>query len=625
MRNAAKSWVAKVLIGLLVISFAVWGVTDIFTGYRAGALATVGGQEVSVNQFNEAFNSALRRMSNESGKAITPDDGRKLGLDRWALNSLIQQAALDDQIEGLKLSISDTKVAEQIASQKAFQGLDGKFDPAALRAYLERTGLPESALIANERAVMLRAAISDAVAAGLTPPKTLAEAFTLFGAEERDARYFTITVAETDIAAPTEDDIKKQYESAPDAYTAPEYRSIAILSADPADIAQKLTITDEELKAGYERYKAEYFTPETRTVLQATFNTEEEAAAAKAKIDAGADFAAVAKEGGATDDDITFARRKKTDFLDKAIADAAFSLGLNQVSAPVKGSLAIGLLKVTEIMPEHQASLEEVREQLKQRLQLERARDEVHTLFDVVENEKNNQAKIEDIAAKVGLPLQVVPTVSRSGEDRDGKNVEMPHKNEVLQAAFDSDVGVDNQALNVADGFIWFEVREVIPSALRPLDAVRDKVKADVIARKLREAASEKAKAIVARAQSGVAFDELAREAGQPVREAKGLKRNEISAEFDSSAVAALFGVPQNGVTWALEGDGRGAKVILSQAVLAPPFDANSSAAKQASDAIAKGLETDITELYFSALLGMKGVALNDAVWKQLSGGSQAQ
>ncbi|NJM30701.1 MAG: hypothetical protein HC855_11915, partial [Rhizobiales bacterium] len=601
MRNAAKSWVAKVLIGLLVISFAVWGVTDVFTGYRAGALATVGGQEISANQFNDAFNRMLRNMSQQTGKAMTPDDARKIGLDKTVLNTLIQQAALDDQIDALKLSISDAKMAEQIAGNKSFQGLDGKFDPAALKNYLERIGLPESALIANERAVALRSALSDAVGAGLAPPKTLVEALTQFGAEERDARYFTITVAEAEIAAPTEDDIKKQYESSPDAYTAPEYRSIAILSAEPADIAPKLNVTDDELKAGYEKYKADFFTPETRTILQITFNTEAEAAAAKAKIDGGADFMSVAKERGATEADITFAKRKKTDFLDKTIADAAFSLALNQVSAPVKGSLATALLKATEIVPEHQASLDEVRDGLKQRLQQERARDEAQTLFDAVENEKNNQVKFEDIASKTGVPLMIVPAVSRSGEDKDGKNVDMRHKNDLLQAAFDSDVGVDNQALTVEDGFTWYEVREVVPSALRPLDTVKDKVRADVIARKLREAASEKAKAIVTRAQSGVAFDALAQEAGQPVREASGLKRNETSAEFDSNAVTALFGVAQNEVTWAFEGDGRGAKVIQSKAVLAPAFDPASLAAKQASDAILNGLESDIPQLYLGA------------------------
>jgi peptidyl-prolyl cis-trans isomerase D len=473
--------------------------------------------------------------------------------------------------------------------------------------------------------VALRSAISDAVSAGLAPPKTMVEALTQFGAEERDTRYFTITVAETDIAAPTEDDIKKQYEGSPDAYTAPEYRSIAILSAEPVDIAPKLTVTDEELKAGYEKYKADFFTPETRTILQITFNTEEEAAAAKTKIDGGADFMAIAKERGATEADVTLAKRKKSDLLDTTIADAAFSLTLNQVSAPVKGALATALLKITEIIPEKQGTLEEVRDQLKQRLQQERAREEAHTLYDAVENERNNQVKFEDIASKLGVPLKIVPAVSRSGEDKDGKNVEIAHKNDLLQAAFDSDVGVENQALTIDEGYTWFEVREVVPSALRPLDTVKDKVKADVIARKLREAAGEKAKALVTRAQSGVALETLAQEAGQPVREANGLKRNETSAEFDSSAVTALFGVAQNGVTWALEGDGRGAKIIQSKAVLAPAFDPKSPAAKQANDAILNGMETDIPQLYLGALQGMKGVALNESVWKQLSGGTQAQ
>jgi hypothetical protein len=83
--------------------------------------------------------------------------------------------------------------------------------------------------------------------------------------------------------------------------------------------------------------------------------------------------------------------------------------------------------------------------------------------------------------------------------------------------------------------------------------------------------------------------------------------------------------VAQNGVAWAPEGDGRGAKIIQSKAVLAPAFDPKSPAAKQASDVVLNGLETDIPQLYLGALQGIKGVALNESLWQQLSGGTQAQ
>ena len=79
----------------------------------------------------------------------------------------------------------------------------------------------------------------------------------------------------------------------------------------------------------------------------------------------------------------------------------------------------------------------------------------------------------------------LAPAVSATGLDPAGKEVEIPDKRDVLKAAFESDVGVENNALTPKDGYFWYEVREVIPSALKPFDAVKDQVKGDVIARKL--------------------------------------------------------------------------------------------------------------------------------------------
>src|SRR5688572_7910124 len=110
-RNAAKGWTAKILIGLLAASFAVWGIADVFTGYRAGALATVGDQEISGDQFTRSFNQAVQNLASQSGQAFSAEDARRLGIDRSVLGNLIQSAALDAQAGELKLSVSNAAVA----------------------------------------------------------------------------------------------------------------------------------------------------------------------------------------------------------------------------------------------------------------------------------------------------------------------------------------------------------------------------------------------------------------------------------------------------------------------------------------------------------------------------------
>lgn len=619
-RNAAKGWTAKILIGLLAVSFGVWGIADVFRGYRAGALVTVGSEEISAAEFTRAFNQALQNLASQTGQTFSAEEARRLGIDRSVLGNLIQSAALDAQAGTLKLAVSDAAIAQEATDNPAFKGSDGKFNPALFGRLLQQNGLNEAMYLASERRSKLRQALAETADGGLAAPRVLAEAQHRYRNEERDVRYFIVKAAETEIAPPTDDDIKKQYETNPQSYTAPEYRSIALMKAEPADIAAKLTLAEEEIKAGYEKFKGDYFTPALRTILQITFATLEDAKKAKERIAAGEDFLAIAKERGLSEADATLANKTKADFFDPKVADQVFSLAEGAVSEPIEGSLAITLIKIAKVKPEHQETLDEVKQKLTERLQFDKAREEVQSVYDAVEDARAAQTPFETIAERAGIPFQLVAAVDAAGRGKDGKDVDIPHKAEVLNAAFESDVGVESDALTIGDGFLWYEVREVVPSALRLLDAVKDKVTADVIATKLRALALDKAKKLVERAKAGTAFETLAQESGAEIKTAQGLKRNEAAAEFDQPAVTAAFSVKQNAITFALEGDGKGARLIQPTAVRLAPFVAGSDAAKQLADDTKEGITKDVLALYLGALQQELRVSINENLWRQIAG-----
>ena len=622
-RNAGKSWVAKILLMLLAGSFAVWGIRDIFGGFRSQALASIGNQEISSKQYTTAFRQALQNMAQQSGQNLTAEDARKMGIDRSILNNLIQSAAIDAQASNLKLYISKELIAEEAKANPVFKDSTGKFDPQLFARLLQQNGLNEEMFVASESRNRTRNAITDAVDRSFTPPKTLVEAVYRYRNEQRDAKYFTIAASEADVAAPTDEELKKQYGATPAAYTAPEYRSIAVMKVEPADMAPKINITAEELSAGYEKYKTDYFTPEKRTILQISFPTVDEAKKAKDRIAAGEDFMAIAKERGASDADITFADKSKNEFLDKTIAEAAFKLNEGEVSDPVSGSLVTALLKAAKVTPEKQSSLDEIKGDLTKRLQAERALDEIQSIYDEVEKARDSQTKFEDIAKAQGIPFLLIPAVSAAGLDPAGKEVTMPDKAEVLKAAFESDVGTENNALTPQDSYFWYEVREVSPSVLKPLDAVKTQVTGDVTARKVRELLTERATGLVKNLDGGATLESLAAEAKAEIKSAQGLKRDEASPDFDVPAVTALFSVPENSFAWSLEGDGKTAKIMQSQAVLAEPFDSKSDAGKELVKNLKDATSKDLLTTYLTALQGQIGVSINDTLWQQVSGTSQ--
>lgn len=620
MRTAAKSWVAKLLIGLLAVSFGVWGIADVFRFGGANDLATVGDTEVTAEQFNQAFQNRLQEIARQTGQGVTPEQARAFGLDRSVLNFLIQSAALDNEAGHLKLGVSDSFLAKDVVNNAAFQDSTGKFSPDRFKQLLAQNGLSEGSFFAEERQRMLRQALTDTAAGGIPVSTGLLEAQYRFDNEQRDARFFIVTTQDSEVAAPTDEEIRKEYDANPAAYTAPEYRSVAIMKAEPADIAAKITLTDEDLTAGFEKYKGEFFTPEKRTVLQITFPTVADAEAARQKLASGTDFLALAQERGFTEADVTFADKTKADFIDPAVAEAAFSLAEGALSEPIQGTLSTAILKVVKISPEQQASLDEVKPQLTERLKLEQANEQIQSTYDAVEDARAAQTRFEEIAAKAGIPFLLVTATDAQGKDKDGKDVDIPHKEEVLKASFSSDVGVENDAVSLDNGYVWYEVREVIPAALKPYDQVKDQAKAAVVAQKVKALSEDKAKKFVERARTGAKLDDLATEAKSQVQTAQGLRRSESGESFGPAAVAALFAVPDDGFAYALEPDGKGARVMQSVPVLLPAFDPASPDAKSIAKKLEPQVASSMLDAYLAALQDQSGVTVNETLWRNVSG-----
>jgi peptidyl-prolyl cis-trans isomerase D len=629
LRSGAKTWVAKILLGLVIAVFALLGVTSMdmnatLQGLFKQDLATVGGTVIASEDFQRNLNQSIQQYIEQNQTNITIEQARELKLDRQVLDQMIAQAALDAQAKRLGVSIGDQAVAAAVQSEPMFKDASGKFDVARFRGLLQQNNMTEQSFLAVEKANQLRQTMTGVAGANITLPRTLTEALTRYRDETRDARYVSFTVSEKDVPQPTDADIQKQYEATPAAYTAPEYRAIAVLKVEPADIAAKIQVADAEVADAFARLKDEYFEPERRDIIQLSFPDVPAAEKAKARITAGEDILKIAGELGQKQGDITFTSKLRSDFLDEKIAEAAFSLAEGAVSAPVAGSLNTALLKAVKVVPARQPDAAELKPRLQERLKLEKAREEIQSVYDAVEDARAQQTKFEDIASKAGIPLIIAPAVSVAGFDKAGQQVSLPNGPELLKAAFSSDVGLEADALTIGDGYVWFEVREVIPSAVKPLAEVKQQVSADWAATKLRTLAADKAKAIVEKAGANTKLETIATELDGSIKTATGLKRNTTSEEFDAVATAALFGAPEKSLTWSLEGDGKTARIIEVSKV-SQPTTSVAAANSDITDVAKRGLGGDLLESYLKAAKNSADVVMNEDLWRKISGASTTQ
>lgn len=622
LRDKTGSWVVKIFIGVLAASFAVWGIADVFTTRPTDTLAEVGSRQISVQEYSNRFQRELRLLSQQLGQPLTAAQGRQFGLDRNVLGALLRDAALEAQADELNLTVSDTSVAQRIADNPQFQNSQGTFNKDQFLALLRSNGLSEQMFVVAEKQGLIRGAIATTIERGAAAPQKLVEFAHKFNNEQRDATYFTVTVPETTIAEPSDSDLKTFYDANPQLFRVPERRTIAAIQVTADSLTDRIQISDEDVAKLYEDRKADYGTLEKRTIQQIAFASVEEAAAAKAKIDGGASFLDIAKEKQLSDTDLNLGTFTQTALPDPKVAEAAFSLAKDAVSAPVEGKLATVLLRVTNIEPGSQRPLSEVAGEIKKALQLDGARDEILAIYDKVEELRASGQSFDDIAKELSLTLLETAPVDRSGHTESGALVEnLVDTSGIVRAAFESDVGVDNDPVATPDdGYVWFEVRDIIATSTKLLADARDDAVKGWKAEALRKAVVEKAEDLKKRAEAGETLAKLASEVGAEIKTQQGIKRNEASESFETAAVQALFAVREDGIAVAVDGDGKGAKLMKSTPVLAVPYDSQSAEAKSLATQLSTSFANDLYAQYLADLQRRLGVDIDEKVLANAGG-----
>jgi peptidyl-prolyl cis-trans isomerase D len=293
LRKASSNWLGKVImaavVGFLVISFAIWGIGDIFRGFGRSTVAKVGGTEVTVEQFRLFYNERLQQIARQVGRPVTMDQARAMGLDRVVLGQLISEILLDERARKLGLNVSDAEVSRRITSDPAFQGPNGQFDRIRFEQMIRSAGYTEARFVAERRREMLRSQLQGTVASGLNVPNAWVDAANRYRNEQRSIEYVLLDRAQAgEVAAPTPEALAKFYDERKILFRAPEYRKLVIVALIPSEQVHWIEISDADLKKAYEERRSRYVTPERRHIQQIVFANAEEARAAADRIAKGA-------------------------------------------------------------------------------------------------------------------------------------------------------------------------------------------------------------------------------------------------------------------------------------------------------------------------------------------------
>lgn len=627
IRAASEHWLGKIVLAiifsLLMFGIGIYGVEDLIRGGGSNAVATVGSTQITGEQVRHAYQNQLERYQLQLKRALTPDQARALGLDRQVMSQLITEAALDQKTRDLGLAVPDSAVLRAIHEEKSFQNDKGVFEPQLFYQTLQRAGLNEGMFVREQRSVLARIQLAEAVSGGLTVPTALREAVHRYTTERRAVSYLFLSSSDAgQIPQPSEDELKTWYEGNKDRFRAPEYRAVNLLVVDPDTVAQTVTVSDEDARKAYDLNKSRYGTPEKRTIQQVVFPDAASAEAARKQIEDGSKtFEQVAEARGTSGDGLTLGTLSRDEIFDKAVADAAFSLPEGGVSQPVKGQFGEVLLRVTKIEPGSVKPFEEVAGEIRKSLALQRARDKIDDIRDSIEDQRANAKSLSDIAAERKLPLVSIQAVDAQGKTPDGNRVTgIPDADTTLPAVFRAEIGGDNEPLRTkAGGFVWYDVTKIDPAHDKPLDEVKDAVKDGWTAAEVAKRLQAKGRELVEKLDKGESIEDAAKEVGVNAQETSDLARNQPKDMLTADVVNLIFATPVGKAGSAASGASRAVFKVTSATM--PAFVPDSASDKTVTQNFQSALADDVLSEYIADVQKNAGVKVDQAALRKVFGG----
>ncbi|MEM7670485.1 MAG: SurA N-terminal domain-containing protein, partial [Pseudomonadota bacterium] len=482
IRRGVKTWVAKALLGLLILSFAVWGIGgEIFSFSFSTPVARVGDTKVTAEEYSRALQREQNRLAQQAGEAVSLETMRQLEIDERILSGLMRDAAFDEELAGIGVRVPDTAALQAIAGQPEFQNPDGSLARTTVELYMNQLGMTEAQFIdLNRRLIGQNLLSAPAIAATSAPPGMAARLATYQGETRRvETTVLPLSLA-ADPGTPIDAELANFYDANPERYTEPERRSGKYLSVDINALIESAQPTEDDVRATYDAEAATFTAEPAREINQMSFPDMIEAEAAVARIRSGEttfeDLAAERGEdlaslylGWVTDGDVP-----------SATADAIFGTEDPGILDPVQLPVGTVLIQVRDVRLGGVIPYEEIKDQIALRLAQDTAYTRSPDLANQIEELRAGGAALDEIAREVELPLETFDRLGADGSLPDGGATDLLLTSDFLQEAFEAFEGEERQIIETADGgFLLILIDEIDDGGLQSLEAVRDRVLVD--------------------------------------------------------------------------------------------------------------------------------------------------
>lgn len=514
MRSLTRGWIAYVLLFVLSVAFAIWGIQDMFRGVGAQEVARVGGEGIGPPQLSRELDIELRNLRAQ-GMTVTRQEAIEEGLHLRLLERMIGRRALDAYGERISVSASDAQVAEAIRQMQSLRNpVTGAFDQTAYETMLGQLGFTRTEFEEEIRAEITRGIFMEALTIGARAPSSFGAVLFAYETETR-----VISLAEASAAAvgpipaPNEAQLQTFWEENQARLRVPEYRSLTLVVADPSHFVERVNVPEARLREEFEARRVALTEPERRSYVRLSAQNEQQANDAAARLNRGERAEAVASALGLQ---VTRgADQTRTDVPDSRVAEAVFTQPTGQARA-VRGQLTPwAVVRVESVTPGVGPSYEAMRGGLRQAIAADEAADLLNEAMRVFEDARASGAAIQAAAAQSGLTVVNIPAVDEAGRNPSGAPVEsIADAGELLRTAFQTPEGEASDFIPVGNADVVVAVQNITPSTVRPLSEVRNELSQAWTARERVRRLRELGQNLTAAVREGQSFTEAARRHG---------------------------------------------------------------------------------------------------------------
>jgi peptidyl-prolyl cis-trans isomerase D len=629
-RRYLDTWVVRGFFIVMVLAFISWGVGDVIrlVGTSTWA-AKVGGQTIEGPLLQATYQRELAQLTRNLPAGQEPTPEMRARVAREALQHLITQTAVQQELQDLRVVTPDQAVRQTVLAMPAFHGANGQFDKQTFDSVLRNNGLTEPRFLEMMRTDLAQRQLLGAVGAGAATPETLLRPLFQGQFEKRSADMVEFPFgAAPEPPAPTEADLQRWYDNHPDIYATPEFRKIKAIVLSPETLAKDIPLTDADVQAAYDQHKSLFVKPEKRSAEVISVPDETKAAALASTWRGEADWAAMQKAaqdaGGSA---VALDDATEQEFPDADLARGVFAATPDAVSEPTKGALGWYVVRVTKVTPGSTQSFDDVKAEIRKELLSAKAADLMYDRANKVDNVLGGGASIDEIPSDLGL-VGVAGSLNAEGNTKDGTPAPLPGPAELrsalVKAAFDVQKGDPLRLVEVqtpstgGSAYYAISVEDVTPPAEKPFDEVKEQVTADWTRDARRHAQEQAAAKLLAAVKGGQSLADAATVAGVTVRRTPLVTRDTAAEGVPPQLAQALFSLKPGEPTMGESGD-EYIVAVPAEIVEADP-KADPAGYAQVREAVARSSANDLAGVFADAVRERAQPQINQPVVDTVTG-----